>query len=64
MLDCVRLKEHSTHLCLEEALDYIEELQPKRAFLTHLNHDIMYKRESNLLPENVRFAYDGLIVED
>lgn len=64
VLDCVRLKEHSTHLCLEEALDYIEELQPKRAFLTHLNHDIMYKRESKLLPENVRFAYDGLIVED
>ena len=63
VLDCVRLKPHSTHLCLDEALAYIEELKPKRAFLTHLNHDIMYRRESKLLPDNVELAYDGLVVE-
>ncbi|NNF00799.1 MAG: MBL fold metallo-hydrolase [Pyrinomonadaceae bacterium] len=63
VLDCVRLKPHTTHLCLEEALAYIDELKPKRAFLTHLNHDIMYERESKLLPENVELAYDGLVVE-
>ena len=63
VLDCVRLKPHTTHLCLEEALEYIEKLKPKRAFLTHLNHDIMYERDKHLLPENVEFAYDGLIVE-
>ena len=63
VLDCVRLKLHSTHLCLDEALSYIEELKPKRAFLTHLNHDIMYERESKLLPANVKLAYDGLVVE-
>lgn len=62
-LDCVRIKPHSTHLCLEEALDYIEELKPKRAYLTHLNHDIMHERDSRLLPDNVEFAYDGLVVE-
>ena len=64
VLDCVRLKPHSTHLCLDEALSYIEKLRPKRAFLTHLNHDIMHKRESALLPENVKFGYDGLVVTD
>lgn len=63
VLDCVRLKPHSTHLCLEEALAYIEVLKPKRAFLTHLNHDIMHERDSLLLPENVQFAYDELVVE-
>ena len=45
------------------ALEYIERIKPKRAFLTHLNHDILYERDSRLLPENVQFAYDGLIVE-
>ena len=50
--------------CLEEALAYIQELGPKRAYLTHLNHDILYDRESELLPENVELAYDGLVVED
>ena len=64
VLDCVRLKPHRTHLCLEEALAYIEEIRPKRAFLTHLNHDILYDRETELLPDNVELAYDGLVVED
>lgn len=63
VLDCVRIKPHSTHLCLEEALEVIEDLKPNRAFLTHLNHDILYERDSVLLPDNVKFAFDGLIVE-
>lgn len=61
-LDCVRFKPHSTHLCLEEALEYIEELKPRRAYLTHLNHDVLHERDSRLLPDNVEFAYDGLVV--
>lgn len=63
VLDCVRLKPHSTHLHLDEALGIIAELKPKRAFLTHLNHDILFERDSRLLPANVEFGYDGLIVE-
>ena len=64
VLDCVRIKPHSTHLGLNEALEYIERIKPKRAFLTHLNHDIMYKRDSKLLPDNVQFGYDGLVLTD
>jgi phosphoribosyl 1,2-cyclic phosphate phosphodiesterase len=63
VLDCVRIKPHSTHLGLTEALEYVERISPKRAFLTHLNHDILHERDSHLLPKNVQFAYDGLIVE-
>ena len=63
VLDCVRIKPHATHLGLYEALEYIERLKPKRAFLTHLNHDVLYERDSKLLPDNVWFAHDELIVE-
>lgn len=63
VLDCVRIKPHSTHLGLSEALEYIERISPKRAFLTHLNHDVMHERDAHLLPQNVQFACDGLIVE-
>jgi len=63
VLDCVRIKPHATHLGLQEALEYIEKLKPKRAFLTHLNHDILYRRDSKLLPDNVQFACDELVVE-
>jgi len=62
VLDCVRIKPHATHLGLQEALEYIEKLKPKRAFLTHLNHDVLYERDSKLLPDNVWFAVDELIV--
>lgn len=64
VLDCVRIKPHSTHLCLDEAVSIIEDLRPRRAFLTHLNHDILYERDSKLLPDNIRFGYDGLEVVD
>jgi phosphoribosyl 1,2-cyclic phosphate phosphodiesterase len=63
VLDCVRLKPHSTHLGLEESLAYIEQLKPKRTFLTHMNHDLLHARDSKLLPDGVEFAYDGLVVE-
>ncbi len=63
VLDCVRFKPHSTHLCLDEALAYIEDLKPKRAFLTHLNHDVMHERDSHMLPDNVWFAHDEMVVE-
>lgn len=64
VLDCVRLKPHSTHLNLDEALEIIADLKPKRAFLTHLNHDILYARDSKLLPDNVQFALDQLVVNE
>ncbi len=63
VLDCVRFKPHSTHLCLDEALAYIEDLRPKRAYLTHLNHDVLHSRDSHMLPDNVWFAHDELVVE-
>jgi phosphoribosyl 1,2-cyclic phosphate phosphodiesterase len=63
VLDCVRIRSHSTHLGLNEALDYIKRIKPKRAYLTHLNHDVLHARDLKLLPENVEFAYDGLVVE-
>src|SRR6478736_2811208 len=53
VLDCVRIKPHSTHLGLNEALEYIKKIKPRRAFLTHLNHDVMHGRDSKLLPSNV-----------
>ena len=64
VLDCVRIKPHTTHLNLEEALAYIEELKPRKAYLTHLNHDILHARESRTLPDNVELAYDGLVISD
>ncbi len=64
ILDCLRFKAHPTHLNVERALSYIEELKPRRAYLTHIAHDILHARDSRVLPEGVEFAYDGLEVRD
>jgi phosphoribosyl 1,2-cyclic phosphate phosphodiesterase len=64
VLDCLRLTAHPTHLSLERSLAYIEELKPRRAYLTHLAHDIKHARDSALLPDGVEFGYDGLEISD
>lgn len=64
VLDCLRIREHATHLSLEDALAYVERLGPRRAYLTHIAHDIKHERDSALLPANVEFAFDGLVVSD
>ena len=63
VLDCLRFKKHPTHLWVDRALEYISELKPRRAYLTHIAHDIKHARDSKVLPEGVEFAYDGLEVQ-
>ncbi len=64
VLDCLRFKEHPTHLWVDKALEYVERLKPGRAYFTHMAHDVKHARDSARLPKGVEFAYDGLSVED
>lgn len=64
VLDCLRFKEHPTHLWLDKALTYIDELRPQRAYLTHIAHDVKHARDSAKLPPGVQWAHDGLVVEE
>jgi phosphoribosyl 1,2-cyclic phosphate phosphodiesterase len=64
VLDCLRLTPHPTHLWLERSLAYVEELKPRRAYFTHIAHDIKHARDSALLPPGVEWGYDGLEIKD
>ena len=55
-------KRHPTHFSFEEILDIIKYLSPERAYLTHMNHTFDYEETLKKLPENVRPAVDGLII--
>ena len=59
-LDALRLKPHPTHTTLDRAVEWVEQLQPRRAFLTHMSHDLGHARTEEKLPERVRLAYDAL----
>ncbi len=45
------------------AQELIREVAPKQALLTHLSHTVNYDEISPRLPQGVRLAYDGLVVE-
>ena len=63
ILDAVRPKPHVTHFGLYQALEVIEELKPKQALLTHLSHLFDHDETNAELPEHVKLAYDGQVVE-
>jgi phosphoribosyl 1,2-cyclic phosphate phosphodiesterase len=64
VLDCLRFKEHPTHLWVEKALAYVKELKPRRTYFTHMAHDVKHARDSTKLPDGVEWAHDGLVVSD
>jgi len=59
-LDALRHNPHPTHSTVEESLRTVEMLKPKRAFFTHISHDLMHATLAARLPEHVHLAYDGL----
>ncbi len=59
-LDALRHKPHPTHSTVERSLKSVEILKPKRAFFTHICHDLAHARTEEGLPAHVRLAYDGL----
>jgi len=64
VVSALRIDAHPTHLNLEEALAFIKEVQPKKAYLTHISHKLGFHDEvEKRLPENVLLAYDGLRLE-
>jgi phosphoribosyl 1,2-cyclic phosphate phosphodiesterase len=64
IVNALRIQEHPTHLNLEEALDFVKDIQPKRTYFTHISHRLGFHNEvEKELPENVFLSYDGLQVE-
>jgi phosphoribosyl 1,2-cyclic phosphate phosphodiesterase len=63
IIDALRHKPHPTHLTVAQALAVVERLKPRRAFLTHIAHELGHEQTNCILPENVRMAYDGLKIE-
>ena len=64
IINALRIEEHYSHLNLNDALEIISKIKPKRAYLTHISHKLGFHKDVQLsLPENVFLAYDGLQVE-
>lgn len=63
IVDCLRDAPHPTHSHVAQTLQWIERLEPKRAILTHMNHQIDYEDLRRRCPAGVEPAYDGMIID-
>ena len=64
VLNALRIEPHKNHLNLEEALDLIDKIKPRKAYLTHISHLMGFHEEvSKVLPSNVFLAYDNLTIQ-
>lgn len=61
VVNALRIEPHQSHFNLEEALSFIEKVNPERAYLTHISHLLGFHDDvEKMLPKNVFLAYDEL----
>lgn len=63
VVDALHHRSHPTHMNVTEAMEVIEQVQPKLAYLTHCSHEIDHGELEKTLPANVRIAYDTLTID-
>lgn len=64
IVNALRLESHISHFNLEEALAFINEINPEKAYLTHISHLFgTHEQINDMLPENVFALYDGMVIE-
>jgi phosphoribosyl 1,2-cyclic phosphate phosphodiesterase len=62
-LDALRYTPHPTHSTIEQSLKIVDEVKPRRAFFTHICHDLGHAATDAALPSGVRLAFDGMKLE-
>ncbi len=61
VLNALQINAHISHFTLAEAIAMVEELQPEKAYFTHISHRMgRHEEVSKKLPSHIRLAYDGL----
>jgi phosphoribosyl 1,2-cyclic phosphate phosphodiesterase len=63
IVDALRPQPHPSHSHLAKSVDYVTQLQPRRAFFTHMSHELEHDATEAILPNHIRLAYDGLKLE-
>ncbi len=64
VINALRIGEHLSHLNLSQALEEVNKIAPKKAYLIHISHNIgLHEAVQKTLPENVFLSYDGLEIE-
>ncbi len=60
ILGALRRRPHATHFSLDQALEVVRAVKPRRTILTHVSHKLDYAATMAELPDGVELAYDGM----
>ncbi len=63
IIDALQYRYHPSHFSLDQALDWIKQLSPRKAILTHMHIPLDYDTVMRETPDNVEPAYDGMTIE-
>ena len=62
IIDCLWYRNHSAHFNLEQVLDLVKVLLPKKTILTNMHSDLDYDHLKKILPKNIVPGYDGMTI--
>jgi phosphoribosyl 1,2-cyclic phosphate phosphodiesterase len=63
VIDALQYRPHRSHFSLQQTLDWIDKLKPRRAVLTHMHTPLDYQTVMDETPEHVVPAYDGMNID-
>ena len=64
VVNALRKEKHISHFTLNQAVSLINELSPRRGYLTHISHQLgLHAEIDSELPPQIRLAFDGLTIE-
>ena len=64
VINALRKEKHFSHYSLPEALEVISQVKPRRAFITHISHEMgLHAEVEKELPPGVHLAYDNLTID-
>ena len=63
ILDALRREPHPSHAHVDKSIELVRKIQPKRAFFTHISHDLDHLSTNASLPAPIQLAFDGQQLE-
>lgn len=63
IVDCLRPTPHPTHAHFDRVLEWVAQVKPRRAVLTHMGHLMDYRRTAERCPPGMEPAHDGMVIE-
>jgi phosphoribosyl 1,2-cyclic phosphate phosphodiesterase len=62
VIDCLWFRKHSAHFNLEQVLNIVKIIKPKKTILTNMHTDLDYDQLINILPRNIVPGFDGMTI--